>query len=129
MLIEDKTLWLEALRSGKYRQADGFLKVEREGKYFYCCLGVLCEVLKEKYEIRESENAIYPGVTQFDSDYASLTSKLIDKLKMNLETVSKLCSLNDIDMLTFAQIADWIDANVQVSPEATTETANTQERT
>ena len=37
---EIKAKWIEALRSGKYRQTKEYLK--RGDKY--CCLGVLCEV-------------------------------------------------------------------------------------
>lgn len=33
-------LWVEALRSGKYKQTSGHLKDKRG----YCCLGVLCEI-------------------------------------------------------------------------------------
>lgn len=35
-----KQLWIEALRSGKFKQAQGRLKTENG----YCCLGVLCEL-------------------------------------------------------------------------------------
>ena len=35
-----KQLWVNALRSGKYRQARGFLR--KNGAM--CCLGVLCEI-------------------------------------------------------------------------------------
>jgi hypothetical protein len=34
-------LWVEALRSGEYKQTSGALKDEFDG---YCCLGVLCEI-------------------------------------------------------------------------------------
>lgn len=34
-------LWVEALRSGKYKQAKGRL---RQGENSYCCLGVACEI-------------------------------------------------------------------------------------
>jgi hypothetical protein len=37
-----KQRWLDALRSGQYKQTVGRLK-DSEG---YCCLGVLCDVLK-----------------------------------------------------------------------------------
>jgi len=36
--IADK--WVEALRSGKYEQTEGYLKTENG----HCCLGVLCEI-------------------------------------------------------------------------------------
>lgn len=37
--------WVKALRSKKYRQARGVLKVKnRTGRTSHCCLGVLCEL-------------------------------------------------------------------------------------
>jgi hypothetical protein len=38
---EHTQLWIDALRSGKYKQGAGFLR-QRGAKY--CCLGVACEV-------------------------------------------------------------------------------------
>lgn len=124
MFIEDKTLWLEALRSGKYRQTTGFLKVEREGKQHYCCLGVLCEVLKDKYEISEGESCVTPGLTFFDDSSDALTDKLISTFKLEGDAVTTLYRMNDDDGRSFAEIADWIEAHVQISPEATAETTN-----
>lgn len=42
---EVKKLWIESLRSGKYKQAKGQLRKinEKEGEYSYCCLGVLSD--------------------------------------------------------------------------------------
>lgn len=37
-------LWVNALRSGEYRQAIGALAQKRRGEWGYCCLGVACEV-------------------------------------------------------------------------------------
>lgn len=42
---EVKTLWVEALRSGKYKQGTGAL---RNDKNEYCCLGVLCDVARKE---------------------------------------------------------------------------------
>lgn len=38
--------WVKALRSGKYQQQEGFLRVQRDGEDFcrYCCLGVAYEL-------------------------------------------------------------------------------------
>jgi hypothetical protein len=38
--LEDKTKWIEALKSGKYQK--GKLYLSKENKY--CCLGILCEI-------------------------------------------------------------------------------------
>jgi hypothetical protein len=38
-------LWTAALRSGKYAQGVGHLAhLDEDGKVYYCCLGVACEV-------------------------------------------------------------------------------------
>lgn len=42
---EVKALWLEALRSGRYRQGRGRLRTTNpDGSNNYCCLGVLCDL-------------------------------------------------------------------------------------
>ena len=40
MNTEIKTMWVEALRSGQYKQGSGHLNLD--GKF--CCLGVLCDL-------------------------------------------------------------------------------------
>ena len=42
MKPEVKAKWLEALRSGEYKQ--GRMKLKNEYNGSYCCLGVLCDV-------------------------------------------------------------------------------------
>lgn len=39
---EIKNMWVEALRSGKYRQGNGALRNEHNE---FCCLGVLCDLV------------------------------------------------------------------------------------
>jgi hypothetical protein len=42
---EVKAKWVEALRSGEYKQGQLLLKKERpDGTAKHCCLGVLCEI-------------------------------------------------------------------------------------
>lgn len=44
-----KTKWVDALRSGEYKQASGVLRDDNDA---FCCLGVLCDVaVKEGLEI------------------------------------------------------------------------------
>jgi hypothetical protein len=46
---EIKALWVEALRSGEYRQGQEYLGYKNHrGEMEYCCLGVLCEIATEK---------------------------------------------------------------------------------
>lgn len=46
---QNAKLWIETLRSGKFKQGRGHLKVRSEeaGMYDHCCLGVACELYKE----------------------------------------------------------------------------------
>ncbi len=43
MNADVKTVWLEALRSGKYPQGRGMLRTQQDE---FCCLGVLCDLAK-----------------------------------------------------------------------------------
>lgn len=40
-------LWVDALRSGKYKQGRHALAYELDNQKFFCCLGVACEVAIE----------------------------------------------------------------------------------
>lgn len=45
IIAERRQRWVDALRSGDYKQAKGVLKTETlEGDTAYCCLGVACEL-------------------------------------------------------------------------------------
>lgn len=43
--------WLRALESGRYKRGRSWLKMERGGKFEYCCLGVACEVAGVKWQL------------------------------------------------------------------------------
>lgn len=45
MKADIKQRWVEALRSGQYKQGRGFLKRNNA----YCCLGVLCELHRQDF--------------------------------------------------------------------------------
>lgn len=50
-----KKVWVEALRSGEYRQGTGVLCViDSKGVAHHCCLGVLCELHKDAIDIRKA---------------------------------------------------------------------------
>jgi hypothetical protein len=42
-----KKRWVEALRSGKYKQNKNKLRTKDGNEYYYCCLGVLCDLYYE----------------------------------------------------------------------------------
>jgi hypothetical protein len=100
-----KKVWVEALRSGRYQQGTGVLRNEQNE---FCCLGVLCDLGEKKawhrphgedwgYEDPYCQHmppgSVYEG--------AFLTSA----------EGGTVAEMNDSGK-TFAEIADWIEANL-----------------
>jgi hypothetical protein len=96
-----KRKWVEALRSGEYEQASGFLKVG-DG---YCCLGVLRDLINPRSRAADSEwsvlcarHAALVGLPKFDSDDPESPQKVLIDMNDNGDS--------------FVDIADWIEANL-----------------
>lgn len=97
-----KKKWVEALRSGDYKQGRAML---RPSKDRYCCLGVLCEVLEIEYPMN-----------RYNLPYRAL---VLSGLSAESPTVVKdgttvsLALLNDgfdgKESLSFPEIADLIE--------------------
>lgn len=100
--------WIKALRSGKYTQAKGDMRVkQKDGSYAYCCLGVLRhEVLGKKNEALDS-NGNKIGVL---SSRDVKDCELISNNPYIKEEDSKLAELND-DGKSFKYIANLIEKN------------------
>lgn len=108
MTPELKAKWVEALRSGKYKQGTGrLLRAGRDG-YKHCCLGVLCEVAG----YQRGEGDVY-----LDKQSIPLTYSLDDHTDLILgitpSVESFLIRMND-GGLTFAEIANHIEKCVPV---------------
>lgn len=107
MKQEWKDKWIAALRSGEYKQGNAVLRSE-DNKF--CCLGVLCDlVIKENPKLNwyiDEEICDYEidGETEFPpQEIYDITGELeIDE--------SELAALNDVERLSFKQIADVIEA-------------------
>ena len=82
-----KSKWVEALRSGEYKQCAGFL--ENTELKEHCCLGVLCVVAG-----KEPDHLAYAWLKQATGDYGPFVM------------------MNDDDGKSFAEIADYIEANL-----------------
>lgn len=95
-----KALWLEALRSGLYRQGRGRLRRSRNNTF--CCLGVLCDVIAPK----DWKNEKHQGFTNLPSVQIGIQAGLA-----GIE-IRKLARLNDSDRVDFPEIADWIEQNL-----------------
>lgn len=71
MNLEVKSKWVQALRSGEYKQGTHVLKHDNA----YCCLGVLCDLYSKEHDASgfNGEN-VYEGGTRFmdeEGDYSS----------------------------------------------------------
>ena len=117
--IEVYKEWVEALRSGNYIQGIEYLKQKSDGEIYYCCLGVLCEIEKERFDLQEKEGDFAFEFNETDSVLPKKVSKLLGWYKgtdKNLDTTGKirdrqftdLAEANDNGQI-FESIADIIE--------------------
>lgn len=91
---ELKAKWLEALRSGEYKQTTGVMyESETDG---YCCLGVL---------------AICTGRTDTDIECETFITNGSTYDVLNADTQRTLAGMND-NGKSFETIADYIEENI-----------------
>jgi hypothetical protein len=130
MTPEQKQKWIEALRSGKYKQGRGKLCEKGE----YCCLGVLLDVLApEKWE--DVPNKPYAVHSWSDEEGTELETTGLQMTGMRAKTMEHLIHLNDgwdgavpsgetqvsIEAQSFVQIADYIEQNLPPSTTSSVE--------
>lgn len=112
-LTANQQAWVDALRSGKYKQT----KYSLQDELGFCCLGVACVVAENagvNLRLRTSDNSIAGG---------SLSDQPEVQRWLGLKTgtgefednigLSHLVELNDIYSKTFPEIADIIEANAR----------------
>ena len=112
MKKEIAKIWVEALRSGKYEQTRGQLKMDES----YCCLGVLCEISKlgrfsnnERYLIQSR------SAQEIKNDVLPVSVMKWAGIKDSsglLNMYESLAEYNDSGK-TFLEIADIIELNVE----------------
>lgn len=106
-----KALWIDALTSGEYKQAYGWLRSDNR----YCCMGVLCDLYaRERQNVNWSDMA--QGVYVFISSSTNLPFSVMRwaglKSKDPKTTKGTLSKLNDNDQLTFDEIAAIIEKDL-----------------
>lgn len=108
-----KMEWVEALRSGKYKQGKSYLK-SCDGTA-HCCLGVLAELYvakgKGEWNVYGEDDPRNPTITiegkkDFDPD-AFLPEATLDE-----RTQLQLSKMNDEGGKSFSEIADYIEVNL-----------------
>lgn len=118
MKADIKQQWLDALRSGEYEQGEGELCTDNDGRLEYCCLGVLARVVGfDPYRLENvadlsdigRDDLLGPWSTPGESNIYEGTDE-----KTHVTVQRKLAAMNDHGRKSFAEIADWIEANVPV---------------
>ena len=108
-----KSKWLEALRSGKYRQTNGTLRLTTPGgNHRFCCLGVACNIVSNRRWkpvgwTANTHGDMYCGWDDHDSSEINSLPFLEDP-----DTLQALVQLNDDCQASFLDIADWIEKNL-----------------
>lgn len=73
-----KKKWIEALRSGKYKQGKTLLRSANK----FCCLGVLCDIIKNEIGINWFMNI--DGVYSINDNRNKTFSEIVDYIEENL---------------------------------------------
>lgn len=99
--------WVEALRSGEYKQ--GRICLCNNNRY--CCLGVLCDVAGADFIVYQHSS----GVRQYEGFCSQLSTRLMERVGLSTPFGSfgyrkSLIELNDRDKKTFKEIADIIES-------------------
>lgn len=91
--------WMEALRSGDYKQGSGYLRKLDT----FCCLGVLCELKKVDAAARGDVDGLYRYLSPVSS-----STNINDAGWLTTDQGSCLAALNDSGW-SFKRIADAIE--------------------
>ena len=98
--------WVEALRSGEYKQGIGWL-VDNDDNF--CCLGVLCNIAPAS--IRD-EWVFTDGDWRMDGEGSGLSPKFRKWSGVTCDEEDRLVILNDRERESFETIADYIEEHL-----------------
>lgn len=102
-IIAIRRKWVEALRSGAYKQCQGALSREMaDGSEQFCCLGVLGRVIDPNFADRSASSHL--------GDWFDIAAGVYGRIRQ------RLSSMNDNHGLSFEQIAALIEKNIELSP-------------
>jgi hypothetical protein len=110
MDAETKKLWVEALRSGKYKQGRYYLQSIRDNESLFCVNGVLCDIVDpEGWELPCDH---YKNkVVEHGNDICIVPREIAAKAHIDYTTLQAISIMND-QGTTFPHIADYIEANL-----------------
>jgi hypothetical protein len=110
MNADVKKLWINALRSGEYKQGKHYLREEDR----FCCLGVLCDIaikmgIPLEANMEFSGRFVYGKDTQYLPQVVQKWAGLYDKNPIVSHLSNSLAQLNDHNDMTFEDIANAIE--------------------
>lgn len=125
---EIKKLWISALRSGEYQQGYNYLAVHQGDSVHFCCLGVLCDLAKQRGVIESNQDeygrysygtysnftdVVLPkGVQEWAGltvDNPELKAMISDYTEEEVEDTIRLSELNDDYSFDFEKLAKLIE--------------------
>lgn len=122
MKPEIKKRWIEALRSGEYKQGLAKLKSinPNNGEEYYCCLGVLCDLYRKEKDVfwKMTGDEFYylsnsnGNATSLPIEVQEWAGLMENDPALNCENTC--IDLNDLKKLNFNQIADAIDESTLI---------------
>lgn len=122
MNLEVKEKWLQALRSGEYKQGEGWLKHSDEGETKHCCLGVLCEIYAKENNVHfeEAPTADPSLITYLLFDHGDVLPEKVREWAglehpnpvIYPDSEQSLASMNDSGYFDFKRIAKIIEENL-----------------
>lgn len=119
MDAELKTKWVEALRSGKYKQGAGYLCLSENGRDKFCCLGVVLDIQGATWSTQVTDERFTSKKCEFGGNPVAsnaLKSELHRALpSIPEDTIKLLMDRNDgngMPKWSFAKIADYIEKHL-----------------
>ena len=114
-----KRRWIDALRSGEYKQAQGILRNMYQG---FCCLGVLCDLHAKDtgenwhpagpyLEYRQCKTSLPPEVFHWAGMKESTAYSTETGEGVSNKRLQNLVKMNDAG-IDFTEIADYIERNL-----------------
>lgn len=106
MNLTIKNKWLEALRSGNYKQGQ---KVLRSQDNKFCCLGVLCDIMDPE---AWNNDSVFGGPQYGENEATSFPPHaVLEQIDESSDALWPLAWKND-DGAPFTEIADYIEVNL-----------------
>lgn len=113
-MTPDEREWIDALRSGEFKQGRGGLASKTsEGGIFYCCLGVRCELDARRGLMVTSDGLNFMNFDEVGQqgykNQAVPCGATLNRWQMTNDEMNDLVKLNDACKMSFVEIANYIE--------------------